>query len=517
MRESTLLGLTRDLGVQDRRESQSDLRRHRQRPVPPDDRPGKRGRDVEDRAAPPAQAVEKRHRFRAEPQRRRHRLGPAAGPFDDFVETVFGVHGPQVLKDLHVIEQWIDPESDLGENVARLSSKTALDLLRHATGFDAAARFDEAKAVVLDALKKWDALPSGVAAATWQFLSKSTPAGDAERFKAFLEALASLDAETRSRALTEALEERPGRQAGIAMAPGDCRPGAAGAHPGSRPRERARAEHARGLERRCRQAPSRLHRLEPRSGADPPGRRGRGLRQAERMAGQTARRSDQQEGGPAGGSQRDPAGGVRRRPQSARGLRNRHQGAQQALHRRLRGDLPAHDRRHRVARRLLRPLEAGQPCAVPPGGLRRRSERAAPRRNRRRRAQQGGAQPRDGPDDACRAAAAVLHLGCHARDGEPREALGRGARRPRARLRIFGVRQSQHRQPGPQRAVGARDPARGGRRRGSSCRERHHRVRGAPDSERHARGGPRAADASVHRRVPVHALSRRRGFAASVL
>ena len=34
--------------------------------------------------------------------------------FDDFVETVFGVHGPQVMKDLHVIEQWTGPGSNLG-------------------------------------------------------------------------------------------------------------------------------------------------------------------------------------------------------------------------------------------------------------------------------------------------------------------------------------------------------------------------------------------------------------------
>ena len=135
---------------------------------------------------------------------------PLPDKFDDFVETVFGVHGPQVLKDLLVIEKWIDPASDLGDNIARLSNKTALDLLRHAAGFDAAARFDEAKGIVLDALKKWDALPSGIAATTWQFLSKATPAGEAERFRKFLEALASLDAETRSRALNEALRNALG-------------------------------------------------------------------------------------------------------------------------------------------------------------------------------------------------------------------------------------------------------------------------------------------------------------------
>lgn len=138
---------------------------------------------------------------------------PLPDSFDEFVETVFGVHGPQVVRDLHVLETWTDPESDLGENVARLTTKTGLDLLRHATGFDPMARFADAKAVVLDTLKKWDALPPGVAATTWQFLSKRAPAEDAGRFRTFLERLAGQDAGSRSealrRALGQVLSDRP--------------------------------------------------------------------------------------------------------------------------------------------------------------------------------------------------------------------------------------------------------------------------------------------------------------------
>jgi hypothetical protein len=210
MRESTLLGLTRDLGVS------IDANLKATFGVTAS------GRYLLMVGRESADATSKTVRLRLHKQSK-HGLDfalnltvgvtgsvPLPDTFDDFVETVFGVHGPQVLKDLHVIEQWIDPDSDLGENVARLSSKTALDLLRRTTGFDAAERFDEAKGIVLDALKKWDALPSGIAAMTWQFLSKTTPAGDAERFRAFLEALASLDAETRSRALTDALEDALG-------------------------------------------------------------------------------------------------------------------------------------------------------------------------------------------------------------------------------------------------------------------------------------------------------------------
>ncbi len=130
---------------------------------------------------------------------------PLPDTFDDFVETVFGVHGPQVVRDLHVLEQWTNPKADLGENVARLTTKTGLDLLRRTTGLDPEAKFDEAKGIVLGVLKKWDALPPGIAAMTWQFLSKRTPADDALKFKSFLETLASGDAGKKTQALSNAL------------------------------------------------------------------------------------------------------------------------------------------------------------------------------------------------------------------------------------------------------------------------------------------------------------------------
>lgn len=138
---------------------------------------------------------------------------PLPDRFDDFVETVFGVHGPQVVRDLHVVEQWTGPKADLGENLARLTTKTGLDLLRQSTGLDPDAKFNEAKGLVLDRLKKWDALPPGIAAVTWQFLSKRTPADDVQKFKSFLETLAGVDAgkktQTLSNALGQVLADKP--------------------------------------------------------------------------------------------------------------------------------------------------------------------------------------------------------------------------------------------------------------------------------------------------------------------
>ena len=130
---------------------------------------------------------------------------PMPDTFDDFVETVFGVHGPQVVRDLHVLEQWTNPKADLGENVARLTTKTGLDLLRKTTGLDPEAKFDEAKGIVLGVLKKWDALPPGLAATTWEFLSKRTPADDVQKFKSFLETLAGGDAAKKTQALSNTL------------------------------------------------------------------------------------------------------------------------------------------------------------------------------------------------------------------------------------------------------------------------------------------------------------------------
>ena len=132
---------------------------------------------------------------------------PLPDTFDDFVETVFGVHGPQVVRDLHVFEQWTDPRSDLGDNVARLTTKSARELLRKATGIDPETKFNDARAILLDTLKKWDALPPGIAATTWQFLSKRTPTADVESFKKFLQTLAGVDAASKTQQLSDTLSQ----------------------------------------------------------------------------------------------------------------------------------------------------------------------------------------------------------------------------------------------------------------------------------------------------------------------
>jgi hypothetical protein len=125
---------------------------------------------------------------------------------DDFVQSVFGVHGLQVVKDLHLIEQWTDPTKDLGQTVARLANDKGLELLTRATRIDARAEFNKARQIVLDEFQKWDALPNRASAALWRILGQASPAATRD-FRIFLTALADPDPDTRRQALVQAIGE----------------------------------------------------------------------------------------------------------------------------------------------------------------------------------------------------------------------------------------------------------------------------------------------------------------------
>jgi hypothetical protein len=109
--------------------------------------------------------------------------------FDGLIQSVFGVHGLQVLNDLR---QWTDPSVDIGKKLAGLADQTALDLLKRTTGIDPAAEFDKAKSIVANALNTWDSLPDKLSSMLWSFLGKETgqPAAVAD-FRTFLTELAN--------------------------------------------------------------------------------------------------------------------------------------------------------------------------------------------------------------------------------------------------------------------------------------------------------------------------------------
>jgi len=125
---------------------------------------------------------------------------------DDLVKAIFGIHGAQILQDLHLIREWVDSNKDLGQSAARLLNDTGLNLLSTASGIplpEIKDKFEQARQMVLGALSKWDALPEQVAATTWKILDEVT--GNAA-FQTFLEGLADPDPKKRADTLSGALQ-----------------------------------------------------------------------------------------------------------------------------------------------------------------------------------------------------------------------------------------------------------------------------------------------------------------------
>lgn len=88
--------------------------------------------------------------------------------FDDFVKAVFRTHGSQILKDLEVIDQWTNPNQDLTDMLAGLSSKYFKKFVQDTTGLDPQVAFDKAKGKLKDLLSKWNELDHKVASLIWK-------------------------------------------------------------------------------------------------------------------------------------------------------------------------------------------------------------------------------------------------------------------------------------------------------------------------------------------------------------
>lgn len=116
---------------------------------------------------------------------------------DDFVKSVCGVHGLQVLKELRA---WTDP----GQAAAGLLLGEAKDLLRHATGRDPDADLAAAHKEFADAVAKFESLPERVAASLWRILDSDDPQATAE-LKSSVAELASTDPDQTRRAFDRVL------------------------------------------------------------------------------------------------------------------------------------------------------------------------------------------------------------------------------------------------------------------------------------------------------------------------
>src|SRR5262245_30516307 len=91
---------------------------------------------------------------------------------DDFVAAVFGVHGAQIVKDLQVIEKWTDPNQDLSEILAGMTSKYTQKLVKEVTGVDPKTEFEKARGAILGFLKKWNELDHRVATMLWKLVEE---------------------------------------------------------------------------------------------------------------------------------------------------------------------------------------------------------------------------------------------------------------------------------------------------------------------------------------------------------
>jgi hypothetical protein len=94
--------------------------------------------------------------------------------FDDFLKAIFGVYGPQLVKDLELIKQWTDPAQSLPDLLAGAGVDAAKKLLQEVTGVDPEALFDEAKNRVLGFINLWNQLPHDVATRLWKIVEKET-------------------------------------------------------------------------------------------------------------------------------------------------------------------------------------------------------------------------------------------------------------------------------------------------------------------------------------------------------
>lgn len=120
---------------------------------------------------------------------------PLPDTIDDFVESVFGVHGKQVIADLKKLEAWTDPAKSTGELVAGLVNKKALALIKDTTGIDPEQEFTKARQKFLDGIDAWQALPGRTSAWLWQKASAGLAGADKARLLAAVKALAAGDDE----------------------------------------------------------------------------------------------------------------------------------------------------------------------------------------------------------------------------------------------------------------------------------------------------------------------------------
>ncbi len=111
---------------------------------------------------------------------------------DDFVGGIFGVSGPQIIEDLKVVRQWVDPRTPLENLASEFLVDFANKKLRGETGLDAKKIYTEAHSRILGFLDQWDNLGHHASSYLWSTIAGKDEAA-ARQLRRTIDALAGAD------------------------------------------------------------------------------------------------------------------------------------------------------------------------------------------------------------------------------------------------------------------------------------------------------------------------------------
>jgi DNA-binding ferritin-like protein (Dps family) len=94
---------------------------------------------------------------------------------DDFIAAVFGVYGPQVVRDLQAFEEWNGKAENLPGALSGLSLDYGLKLLKEITRLDPEREFEAARTRLRDLHERWNSLPHQTATNLWKIVDSRIP------------------------------------------------------------------------------------------------------------------------------------------------------------------------------------------------------------------------------------------------------------------------------------------------------------------------------------------------------
>ncbi len=110
---------------------------------------------------------------------------------DDFLKSIFGVHGVQIVNTLHDLDQWTGSDTTLGGLLAQTGNTYVLGLVKDITGVDPATAFAAAKGKLSSLLNAWSTLDSRTSSLILKFVGDKVDLGPVKQAATFI---AGLDA-----------------------------------------------------------------------------------------------------------------------------------------------------------------------------------------------------------------------------------------------------------------------------------------------------------------------------------